>query len=79
MLNTLSEGTLKVLIEKRKQPENLLRRNKDDFKENLSEIDRSEFNENLIKTIKCVNEGLSLDPENRKLNELRDNLYSKLN
>lgn len=78
-LNNFSEDTLKVLQESRQKPENLLRRNRKDFEDDLSEIDREEFNKNLFETIRCVNEGLSLDPENSKLKQLRDDFYSKLN
>jgi len=80
MLSLLtSEDVRQALIEKCNKPENLTRRNKEDFEDNLSEIDRKEFNANFIKTIEGVNRGLALDPENKILKELYNNFYSKLN
>ena len=74
-----SEDVRKALIEKCNKPENLTRRNKKDFENNLSEIDRELFNTNFFKTIEGVNRGLALDPENKILKELYNNFYSKLN
>jgi tetratricopeptide (TPR) repeat protein len=80
MLSFLSSDDIKqALIEKCRKPENLTRRNKKDFEDNLSDIDRKVFNANLIKTIEGVNRGLALDPENNILKELYKNFYSKLN
>jgi tetratricopeptide (TPR) repeat protein len=80
MLSFLSSADVRqTLIEKCNKPENLTRRNKKDFEDDLSEIDRKEFNANLIKTIEGVNRGLALDPENAVLKELYNFFYSKLN
>jgi tetratricopeptide (TPR) repeat protein len=80
MLSLLNNADLKnALMEKCKKPENLMRRNKKDFEDDLSEIDRNVFNTNLIKSIEGVKYGLALDPKNKVLLELHDYFYSKLN
>lgn len=80
MLSFLSTDYLRQgLIEKCNKPENLTRRNKKDFEDDLSEIDRKDYNKNLIKTIEGIKRGLALDPDNVILKELYNNFYSKLN
>jgi tetratricopeptide (TPR) repeat protein len=80
MLSFLTKEDIRqTFIEKCNKPENLKRRDKKDFEDDLSEIDKQDFNTNLIKTIEGVNRGLALDPENAVLKELYYNFYSKLN
>lgn len=80
MLSLLSHADVRqALIEKCNKPENLTRRNKIDFEDDLSEIDRNEYNTNLIKSIEGVNRGLALDPENEDLKRLHNYFYSRLN
>jgi tetratricopeptide (TPR) repeat protein len=80
MLSLLTHSDIRqALIEKCNKPENLTRRNKKDFEDDLSEIDRNEYNSNLIKSIEGVNRGLVLDPENGDLKRLHNYFYSRLN
>lgn len=80
MIRSLSNDNIRQeMSESITKPEKLTRRNKNDFEDDLSEIDRIEYNANLIKSIQGVNRGLALDPENAVLKELHNNFYSKLN
>lgn len=80
MIRSLSNDHIRqAMTESITKPEKLTRRNKNDFEDDLSEIDRKEYIANLIKSIQGVKRGLALDPENVILKELHNNFYSKLN
>lgn len=67
------------MIKEAKVPANLGTRNKKDFEDDLSEIDRKEFNNNFMKSIEGIKFALALDPKNEELTNLLNFIKSKLN
>jgi tetratricopeptide (TPR) repeat protein len=65
-----SEPIRQAIIRKAKIPENLLRRNPDDFIINLESIDKNEFAVALKNQIHYLEEAMSLYPDDAKLKKL---------
>lgn len=75
MMSKVSEGTKKILMTQGSAPENLKRRNLEDFTDKLSEVDKNEFKKAVQNNLRSLEDSIALDPENKHLRELYD--YAK--
>lgn len=75
MMSKVSEETKKILMTQGSAPENLNRRNPEDFTDNLTEVDKDEFKKAVQNNIRSLEDSIALDPENKHLRELYD--YAK--
>jgi tetratricopeptide (TPR) repeat protein len=70
MLLSASDILKEAFIKKGNNPENLLRRNPNDFVDNLSEVDTLDFNEEVKKQLYHLENAISIDPDNEHLKNL---------
>jgi hypothetical protein len=71
---SLTEEGVKMMIDKGKNHENQIRRNKAEFEDSLSEVDRGEYQKGLESAQNALKASLELDPNNKELQKLSERI-----
>jgi hypothetical protein len=68
----LNDESVNLMIEKGKNSENQVRRNKADFEDRLSEADKEEYQKGLESANSALKASLEIDPDNKELQRLSE-------